>query len=605
MKPVSARYKADIYAKTRQTKAEVTFSFVDPEAKGATSIISTPPQSATSKPLQMLDDNRNILGKVAQFEPNYWKLDGSFLLPRPATETSAQYGFWTQALSDAGGNIPSQPYIRFYFSEPVSLPGITITFDSASGQYLKDFNLIAYDESLTVLRQENVRNNGNVVFVLAKGVSGVKYVDIVFLKTSTPQRRVRIEEIDWGISIIFSGSSLYKLNLISECDPLSETIPDNEMNLSAHNENGRFNYTDPESFQQYLQKDQLLDYVHSLVEGEEEEPVSMGKYALLSWDVNDMEVNLKARLSLSALEQTPFRRYSLTTTTSAGELLETIFEEAGWLDYDIDSYLYSSPAIIPYTGEVDCKEALRLVAFFAGAVVIKMPTGQIRVTRIDYTNDTVDTVNYAAQLQAAKAQSSKYYNSIKLQGTNVTEKTVESGKYIAEFTGIAPGVFWVPYNYVLLSGGTTTISGATLSSATLYANYALITVTGSGAFTFRVSGKTADFNTFNEIVYAPWHQTGEKAVSYDMKVPMLIQGATYEAAKDWMCQERFRVLANRLIVDLDWRQNPAQDIGDYVDIQLDKTGGSTEIFMIQQELNYSGGALKGAARGVGQGTNQG
>jgi hypothetical protein len=610
MKAVTPQFMEGIYAKTRQTKAVVTFSFVDPQAKDVVSYDTLPAQSATSKAEQMIDYNYTQVGRIAQFEPNYWTLDGSYLLPKPATETNSQYGLWTQFLSDDNGEYPSHPYIRFFFSEPVSIPGLTLTFDMPANQYLTDFDLIAYDENMTILRQESIRGNTNSRWSFAKGVQQLKYLDVVFLKTNKPNRRTRIIEVDFGILIIFEGKNLYTVNLISECDPLSETIPDNEMNLSAFNEDGHFDYTDEESYSKYLQERQELVYEHSLVMDEDGnmEAVPMGKYLLQTWKVKDTKVELKARLDLQMLEQDIFRIYNFNERMSAGEFIERIFNDAGWVNYEIASYLYDSPNILFYTGEVNHKEALRMVAALSGAVVLKMPTGKIIVTKIDFEDPTiVDTISYDNSLGPTDATSSKYYNALQLTVQAATAKEVAGGKPIVSYQDSFVGTrsLIIPFDTLLFQDGAISIAGATLVSYELYANYAYATVTASGAFTITVTGLTVEFNNTTEIVDAPWRQAGEPIYAYKFTVPMLVNNdATYTQVRDWMAAQKFRTLANRLATVSTWRQNPALDIGDYVSIQMDKRGaGLVPIFILKHSLAYSGGALRGVSDGVGAGVN--
>lgn len=606
MKSVSTEFMDAIYAKTRRTKVYISFPFVDPEAKQAASFALVPTPAEIGTPAQSVDTNYKMVGKVAQFEPDYWRLDGSFVLPLPPSVSESQYGYWSEVLSDNNRNYPADMVMRFHFSEPISIPGMTILFDQRTNNYLTDFTVTGYDESMTIIRQEAITGNTSAWWSHDKGMQAIKYLDILFVKSSLPNRRVRITEIDFGIMLSFEGSNLYDAELISEFNSMSESIPDNELNFSAEND-GRFNYTAEESYARYLQQRQEFVYTHGVVLADDtEEKVDMGTYSLLSWEVSDTKVKFKARLDLTRLEETIFHRYTLMASMSAGAIIQQIFADCGWTNYQIAPYLFQSPGIVPYTGEVSCKEALRLIAALAGAVVIKMPDGKIIVERLEFNSpQTVDTIDYDNSLNPTKAQSTKYYNAVTLTISSAVQRATQENKPIVAFTGTVSGTasFVVPFDYVMFdSSPAVTLTGATLVSESRYSNYAYITVSGSGSFTYTIRGNTVDFNTSSEIFHAPWYQTGEVLSSYNLKLPMMISSiGNFAAIRDWCLQEKFRSLSYRLSTSSTWRQNPAQDNGDYIGIQLDNTENKVPVITTKHVLSFKGGALRGTTLGLGQG----
>lgn len=616
MKTVSDDYRQAIYANTRQSGVSIVFPFIDPYAKDAVLVQNIPPAAQIGQQGEMFNNNYEMVGKVAQFEPEHWKLDGSFVLPLPTGQTEGQYGFWAQPLSDEDGRWPGGLGFRFWFTQPVTIPGLTLLFDDKTENYAVDFDYTAYDEHLNILRHEEIRGNNVSRCVVDKGVVALKALDLVFWRSNRPRRRLRIAEIDFGIVLTFEGSNLFSASLVSEVDPLAETMPENELNFSALND-GKFDYTHPESYAKYLQRRQQFSYRHWLVlPNGQQEAVNMGDYALQSWKVSDSKVEIKATLNFSALEEHPFRRGSLTQRLNAGQFIQRIFEDYGWTNYEIEDYLYESPTMLPYTGEVTGREALRMVAQLAGAVVLKMPGGKIVVKRMGFeAPHIVDAITYNNAFTPTRASSSQYYNAIHMGVTALSPKETPKGNPIASFTGqpAAPGQaeeFVVPYNYVLCDDAPVlSCTGGEIVAQTLYANYAFVTVVAQGQFTLTLQGQTADFSTGTELVYyAPWHQQGEEVHPYKLLLPMIMQGEQDGALRDWCAEQRFRVLSYRLKTENNWRQNPALDVGDYVHVQMDKNDAREPVMAVKHTLNYNGGALKGVTVGVGRGqiiTNNG
>lgn len=532
MKPVSTQWRDAIYAQTRETKAIIQFPFIDPEAKSSAEFRNLPTEASISKVNEMIDDSTASVGKVAGFEPGYWKLDGSFLLPR--VNSSSPYGFRGYSLSDENGEFSSDNVIRFYFTQPISVPGYTLRFDVDANEYLTDFDIIAYNENLSVIRTVEVRDNTNPICVVEYGSENIKYLDIVFRKTNHPHRSVRILEIDFGVMLTFEGSNLFTVQLTSESDYLCESIPYNELVFTAQND-GKYDYANPESYSKYLQQRQQVIYFHKLrLDDEAYEEIPMGDYLLDKWKVSDKQVEFTARANLFALEDTIYSGNSFDEGMSAGTLMERIFEGCGITKYIIPQFMYESPLVTPYLGQ-DCisKEAMRQVASMCGCCVYRTFDGVMVVHKIDFNNNnSVDEINYTNEFTSPKSESTPYYNAIQL---------------------------------------------------TVYT-------------------KDGDnLNSTVETYTAPWYQTGETLYPYALDLKMCINDERWEALKPWVLEQKFRVLNLRLYAEIEWRQNPAQEVGDYVTVQLDKSGNMSKLFMQKQILTYNGGVLRGNSVGIGGG----
>lgn len=534
MKQVSKDWQNAIYAQTRETKATIHFPFVDPEAKASAQFNTLPQQSSISRARQMIDDNAVGIGKVAAFEPGYWKLDGSFILPTTTSQSS--YGFRGLVLSDEKGEFSTDNVLRFYFTQPITVPGYTLHFDEATDEYLVDFDIISYNENMGVIRKVEVRGNDKALCVVELGSENIKYLDIVFRKTNHPQRSVRILEIDFGVLLIFESKNLFSVQLTSETDYLAESIPHNELVFTAQND-GKYDYTNPESYSKYLQERQEAKYFHKvkISEGVYEE-VDMGTYLLHTWSVSDHQVEFIARSGFhQQLEDKIFSKNDLNIAATPDSLVSTILKDAGVTAGQITIGLQSNmPKMTQYFGEnCTCLEALRQVLSACGWAVYTNASGRIIFRNIDFAFlSTDDSITYDNGFSAPSSKTTQYYNAIEL---------------------------------------------------TVY------TPEGEG------------FSTSTEVHTAPWYQTGEPIHPYPLDLKMCIANSHWDALKPWILEQKFRVLGLRLSVDIEWRQNPAQDVGDIVKVQLDKSGGTAKVFMQKQVLTYKGGALRGNSVGIGYG----
>ena len=98
MQSVSNQFKQAVYAPARRTDARVIFDISDVDAyEDATVEVTSEAEISRKDQLHNLVMQRPA---YATFEPNYWKLDGSFVLPPKPDEEGHEVGWYSDAFSD-------------------------------------------------------------------------------------------------------------------------------------------------------------------------------------------------------------------------------------------------------------------------------------------------------------------------------------------------------------------------------------------------------------------------------------------------------------------------------------------------------------------------
>jgi len=82
--------------------------------------------------------------KLASLERDYFKLDGTFILPKEDL-TGLQTGWWSDAISGEDKSFDARPSLGFSWNENQTSVGFTLCFDDASGMYASLFRVSAYD----------------------------------------------------------------------------------------------------------------------------------------------------------------------------------------------------------------------------------------------------------------------------------------------------------------------------------------------------------------------------------------------------------------------------------------------------------------------------
>ncbi len=528
----SNEYNTGIYASVRQTVAQVWFDMVAPDAKEKATV-SLPNSNEFSKPRQIIDNVTDMGSRMATFEPDYWKLDGSFALPKHPGDTEFQVGWWGGKMSGADCVLDPVPTITVTFSQIQSMSAIGIAFDEAADQYSTDFEVSAYTTGGGLIYSERISDNLNSYAQTSRGVENVAKIIIKLYKTNHPYRYPRITELTFGFRLRFDGGNIISLSLITEADPMGKAVPYPQLVTTVKND-GRFNHLAPDSYSKYLYRRQAFEYRHGLkLPGGSIEWVYCGVYYLTDWDVSDDEVNFTAVGRLADLERITYYN-SGSETMSIGALAKKLLDYCGF-DYEIATFLFDSPPVCAYFGEVDCRSALAMLANLSSCLIFEDRQNTIRFTDV-FENQSVDRLDYNNMFSSPSVGLTEYYNGIILR------------------------------EYVQDSGED---SGSFKNSETFYP--------------------------------APWHDPKEPYYGYSLDLPMMItnKNPQYQVLKEWVLSRKFALLEKRLTANISWRQNPAQEIGDIVDVQIGRKNEFLRMAPFSERLEYSGGVLKGSTKAIG------
>lgn len=132
------------YADIRRCGLQVTFEMVDVDA-AETAETAVSDACEMAQITQTHDRTEHPSCRYASLEQDYWRLDGSFLLPEQEKLPLQQTGWWSDRISGADGVFDTPPVLRFSWNADQSSAGFTVCFDTAGEQYVSRFRLRAYD----------------------------------------------------------------------------------------------------------------------------------------------------------------------------------------------------------------------------------------------------------------------------------------------------------------------------------------------------------------------------------------------------------------------------------------------------------------------------
>lgn len=517
MYSVSNAFKTAVYAQTRETKAKVEFELIDVDAYSDASVTVTA-EAGFSKKDQIINLTRDMSGKYATCENDYWLLDGSFTLPPKSTESGFEVGWWSSAISDSVGDFSVSQVCTIDFTVDHSSIGVTIVFDQQANEYAKNFTVVVKDSGGSTLHTETVTNNTLSKYILEENLTDFRQIVITITKWATGYRRARITEVDFGIIQDYTDEEIISLNILEELDTLSNQVTANEVKLTLDNQNKAFNILNPTGIYPYLQRSQkLIPYLGVVITDTLTEYVRMGTYYLTEWasEEGTLTATFTARDVLDLLEQNTFAETSYTSKTIK-YILEDILDDAGITDYVIDTDL-GSITVSGTLPESSHREAIQTAAIAGMAVVYSDRNGTLQIKQLT-TPASVDTVSYENVFAAPKIELDKLVNTVNV-------------KY------------------------------------------------GASTYTLVDTNKPADEQTL--------------AVTVDN--PLIDTLALAEDVADWVLAE----FNKRFIYGINWRQNPALELGDIVTVEDDFSEDKT-MRITRNEFKYAG-YLSGNTKGKGAG----
>lgn len=374
----SEAYKKAISNTIRETKAEIQFDFVDTTAKEET-VPNFSTQAVFSKGNQILNDNTKKSIKIATLEKGFWKIDGTFMNLGYKDISNEEIGFVSDVISNDNGVFETPPIIAFNFTTTHSSIGLTLFFDDLTNNYAKKMRIKFYNNS-TLLSDKVIENN-KIRCIYANRVENYNKIEIEFLESSLPHRRIRFLDIIFGIVQIYEDEQIVNCNLTREFNPFSENIPSHELSFEIDNLSKEFNLINSSGVYAYLQKRQLVTVRMGVVlENKATEFVEMGKYYLNEWETKNLIVTLKAKDSLSFLEEVIYRN-STIQSKSLKEFAIEILNNANISEYILDDSLSTITANTSIS-ETSVKELLKQIAIASNCVIFVDKSNRINITKL-------------------------------------------------------------------------------------------------------------------------------------------------------------------------------------------------------------------------------
>lgn len=440
MQTVSENWKnAHKQTLLNESFVEVSVDIADPDALAD---VSSRDDGAVDNGAVYISDTLKVVSEVDKnvvpyctLEQNLWLLDGGRkALPESDYGESAYVG---DVLCDDVCVFSSKtPIITINFSKVFEspVPGITITWSAAYGEFADSFVVTAYNGN-TIVAQKEVIGNRSVKSLVLVDIVNYDRIVIQITKWCLPYHRARVEEIFVGMNKVYSKTELFNYSHSQSVDPLSTALPKNEIKFSIDNVDGDYNPYNEEGMAKYLMARQEVKTRYGLKMNDGTvEWIKGGTFYLSEWYAkqNGMSADFTARDLLEFMSAIYEDNHDLSSRTLY-DLAEMVLNAAelplnddGTVKWIIDESLRSIATTAPLPRDT-LANCLQLIANAGECVLYQDRDGVLHIEplKFDVSDYTINSSNSYSKSEITLAKSIKQVK-VKVYEYSIGDRGVEN-----------------------------------------------------------------------------------------------------------------------------------------------------------------------------------
>lgn len=345
------------YADVRHCDIKAVFELIDVNAHLIASATASD-FCELSRLRQTHDRIESMSVKYASMEHDYWRLDGTFILPNK-NDTVNQNGWWSEHISNQDGVFTDPPQLTFTWQSNRKSVGFTVCFDDKAEEFPTLFKVYAYDYTGALISETTVQNHSVRCFVDLP-VEGYRTLVFKFLETSKPVRRVRVAEVLFGAVWQFDRVNIVSASLETAFSPTSENLPISEFNLTINNSDKEWNMANPEGIYAYLGQQQPL----KLWFGINSEWVFMGQYYFTSATAEEdaLTAKITSHDKIYQLDRVKYRG-SASESWAFSQAIEAVLNYSGIsITFSIPAYIGSRLISGTLPEDISCRDAVKMLS---------------------------------------------------------------------------------------------------------------------------------------------------------------------------------------------------------------------------------------------------
>lgn len=559
---------------------KVKFNIVDPE--------TNPDLSSNSE--EIFSDLDNIkettipqTKNYATLEKNFWLLNDS--QPIYGSEELEQT-YVSSYMSDKNCLFSDKACITLTSSVYLTTLGLTMVFDSIDKNYAKKLKVKAYRDSTMIMDKDYTLNSYSDRLIFADNEELVRWnkIEIYFIESSLPYRRIRINQLLFGIMETYTDENLISAESKEKTTMINSELPTHTFKFTIDNMNKLFNPDNPQGWYRYILQQQPISYEwgYQLDDGTIEWILG-GKMLLTgSVEVGENQVSFSTTSLINYLTKVYKKGVYNSSGRSLYDLAVDVLE-----DSNIDSSQYNlwsglklikTDAPLP---KLEARQLLQIIATTGNCILFTNRENVINIQPFNYVlNPDGMSYDFITSNPVVKVQSELHNTIIYINHYSKEDNVSELFKNESlEITGTKT----IEIEYDLATDISATITGGTIVNANYYGRYAILKITNTGEDTIslKVSGKK--INNSQTIDSKQFNDDGENIEYKNDLITQMVESSKETKLKDFIGNW----YNNRNIYSFENRGDIVKDTREIIPIETDFSN-SLIGYLVENNINYDG-----------------
>lgn len=452
---------------------KVKFNIVDPE--------TNPDLSSNSE--EIFSDLDNIkettipqTKNYATLEKNFWLLNDS--QPIYGSEKLEQT-YTSSYMSDKNCLFTDKACITLTSSVYLTTLGLTMVFDSIDKNYAKKLNVKAYRDNALIMNKDYTLNSYRERLIFADNDELVRWnkIEIYFIESSLPYRRIRINQLLFGIMETYTDENIISAESKEKTTMINSELPTHTFKFTIDNMNKLFNPDNPEGWYRYILQQQPISYKwgYQLDDGTIEWILGGNMLLTGSVDVGENQVTFSTTSFINYLTK-PYKKGVYNANgRSLYDLAVDVLE-----DSNIDSSQYNlweglkllkTDAPLP---KLEARQLLQIIATTGNCILFTNRENIINIQPFSYILSPYGmSYDFITSNPVVKVQSELHNAIIYINHYSIDDAVSELFKNESlEITGTTK----IEIEYDLATNVSATIIGGTIISANYYGRYAVLEI---------------------------------------------------------------------------------------------------------------------------------
>ena len=559
---------------------KVKFNIVDPE--------TNPDLSSNSEEIfSSLDSIKESTipqtKNYATLEKNFWILNDS--QPIYGSEELEQT-YTSSYMSDKNCLFTDKACITLTSSVYLTTLGLTMVFDSIDKNYAKRLNVKAYRDNTLIMNKDYTLNSYKERLIFADNDELVRWnrIEIYFIESSLPYRRIRVNQLLFGIMEIYTDENIISAESKEKTTMINSELPTHTFKFTIDNMNKLFNPDNPEGWYRYILQQQPISYEwgYQLDDGTIEWILGGNMLLTGSVDVGENQVTFSTTSFINYLTK-PYKKGVYNANgRSLYDLAVDVLE-----DSNIDSSQYNlweglkllkTDAPLP---KLEARQLLQIIATTGNCILFTNRENIINIQPFSYILSPYGmSYDFITSNPVVKVQSELHNAIIYINHYSIDEAVSELFKNESlEITGTTK----IEIEYDLATNVSATITGGTIISANYYGRYAVLEITNNSDEPVSLKVLGNKINVSQTIDSKNYNDDGENIEYKNDLITQMVESSKEVKLKEFIGNW----YNNRNIYSFENRGDITKDTREILPIETDFSS-SLIGYLIENNIKYDG-----------------